>query len=397
MTIITNCTVLFSFWMGLPLAACAQSLHWLGTLGGSRSDAYGVSADGKVVVGSARDSQQRTRAFRWTRAAGMQPLEDFESVASSEARGVSADGSVVVGWLNLGQGERAFRWTASDGLAILIDTPSRALGVSADGNLVVGWAELTENAQAFRWTPQTGLQVIGGGYTQAWGVSADGRTIVGRMLTADGYRAFRWTEQQGMQGLGVPENGSQSYAYAVSTDGRVVVGSWSPRGSTRVRAFRWSEAQGMHTITPHDEWLSDARGVSADGSLVVGIAAYYAHGRAFRWSSETGAENLNEIFVHLLPDGSHLANAFAISPDGRYIVGMGHSSQTMRLEAFLLDTWRTGDTNGDRRIDEADLLAVLFAFGTSGSGDTHHEDVNHDGIVDDADLFVVLLAYDRQE
>lgn len=376
------------------LTVDAQSLYWLGTLGGSRSDAYGVSADGRVVVGSARDAEERTRAFRWTRHEGIQPLETLPASTYSEARGVSADGSVVVGWVSLQGSERAFRWTEAGGIEFLTSASSRALGVSADGNVVVGWAQLAQGTQAFRWTPHTGLQAIGGGSTQAWGVSADGRTVVGRMPGASGYQAFRWTEQHGMQGLGVPANGLQSYAYAVSADGRVVVGSWSPRGSTRVRAFRWSEGQGMHTITPDDEWLSDVRGVSADGNLVVGIAAYYAHGRAFRWSPETGAENLNEVFAYMLPDGSHLANAFAISPDGRYIAGVGHNWQRMRYEAFLLDTWRTGDTNGDYRIDDVDLLSVLFAFGSAGTGDTRHEDVNHDGIVDDADLLIVLLGYD---
>ncbi|MCX7993563.1 MAG: hypothetical protein N2651_07815 [Fimbriimonadales bacterium] len=374
----------------VPPAMEAQSLYWLGTLGGTRSDAYAVSADGRVVGGSARDSQERTRAFRWTRSEGLQPLEDFPSLTAGEARGVSANGAVIVGWINTGQGERAFRWTEAAGMELLTSVSSRALGVSADGNVVVGWAQ----QQAFRWTPQTGLQAIGGNSTQAWGVSADGRTVVGRMLTGSAYEAFRWTETHGMQGLGVPANGLQSYAYAVSADGKVVVGAWSTRGSTRVRAFRWSEEHGMHTITPDDEWLSDARGVSADGSLVVGIAAYYAHGRAFRWSPETGAENLNELFAFLIPDGSHLSNAFALSPDGRYIVGVGHNWQTMRYEAFLLDTWREGDTNGDYRIDDADLLAVLFAFGSAGTGDTRHEDVNHDGTVNDADLLTVLLRYD---
>jgi probable HAF family extracellular repeat protein len=37
----------------------------LGTLGGSRSEAYGVSADGRVVVGGAEDAFIRTHAFRW--------------------------------------------------------------------------------------------------------------------------------------------------------------------------------------------------------------------------------------------------------------------------------------------------------------------------------------------
>jgi hypothetical protein len=50
-----------------------------------------------------------------------------------------------------------------------------------------------------------------------------------------------------------------------------------------------------------------------------------------------------------------------------------------------------GDVDGDGCVDDADLLAVLFAFGNSGSG--LDEDVNCDGTVDDADLLEVLFNF----
>jgi len=50
-----------------------------------------------------------------------------------------------------------------------------------------------------------------------------------------------------------------------------------------------------------------------------------------------------------------------------------------------------GDVNQDGIVDDADLLAVLFAFGcSSGCG---AEDINGDGIVDDADLLTVLFNF----
>lgn len=48
-----------------------------------------------------------------------------------------------------------------------------------------------------------------------------------------------------------------------------------------------------------------------------------------------------------------------------------------------------GDVNGDGCVDDADLLAVLFAFG----GNSPLEDVNGDGVVDDADLLMVLFSF----
>jgi probable HAF family extracellular repeat protein len=54
--------------MGLLSSAVgwSQSLIWLGTLGGGASEAYAISADGRVVVG-----MSNTRAFRWTADTGM--------------------------------------------------------------------------------------------------------------------------------------------------------------------------------------------------------------------------------------------------------------------------------------------------------------------------------------
>jgi hypothetical protein len=49
------------------------------------------------------------------------------------------------------------------------------------------------------------------------------------------------------------------------------------------------------------------------------------------------------------------------------------------------------DVNGDGCVDDADLLAVLFAFGQTGSGLA--EDINCDQVVDDADLLSVLFAF----
>ncbi len=51
-----------------------------------------------------------------------------------------------------------------------------------------------------------------------------------------------------------------------------------------------------------------------------------------------------------------------------------------------------GDTNGDLTIDDADLLAVLFAFGS----DDGAADLNGDGTVDDADLLIVLFNFGIQ-
>jgi len=133
----------------LATVAWSQSITWLGTLGGRESEAYGVSADGSVVVGWSYNAAWQSRAFRWTAAGGMQDLGTLPGGNRSEAWGVSADGSVVVGWAANAAGRgRAFRWTASGGMEDLNTTYASLLtngsvliearAISPDGRYIVG-------------------------------------------------------------------------------------------------------------------------------------------------------------------------------------------------------------------------------------------------------------------
>jgi hypothetical protein len=118
-----------------------------------------------------------------------------------------------------------------------------------------------------------------------------------------------------------------------------------------------------------------------------------------RWqlgTATTQVEDLNQTSAALLTDGSVLRSAKAFSANGRYIVGWGYNAATGRDEAFLLDTQGCASENGDVDangcVDDADLLAVLFNFGSSGSN-LGREDTNCDGVVDDADLLQVLFNF----
>jgi len=70
--------------------------------------------------------------------------------------------------------------------------------------------------------------------------------------------------------------------------------------------------------------------------------------------------------------------------------GQQEVTTTVHLKVYP-PTRVEGDVNGDRCVDDADLLAVLFAFGQVG--DDMPEDVNRDRIVDDADLLIVLFNF----
>ena len=436
----------------MATVAWSQTLTWLGTLGGDWSSAFGVSADGSVVVGRSRNSTGQEIAFRWTALGGMQPLDS----RIEEITDFTPDGSVLVGYYRVNWEERAFRWTVSGGIQDLGTLPggdrSEAYAVSADGSVVVGRARNAAGQwRAFRWTQATGMQDLGtlGGYSSmANDVSADGSVVVGYAVNADGLeRAFRWTEAGGMQDLGVLPNYDEGYAVAVSADGQVVLGVSKSRDFWRSpRVFRWTPNGmqdlggpydenpdyneyfyiGVHDVSvdcsvavgymSHSDWPvsaaafwrdyfdtfrtpSIALAVSDDGSVVLGDASIYVDddyvSGPVRWR-QGNLENfdfLNITYARLLADGSYIYEASEASFDGRYIVGTGYNAATQRVEAFLLDTGTgvNGDVNGDGCVDDSDLLQVLFAFGDTGS--RLPEDLNGDGTVDDADLLEVLFNF----
>jgi probable HAF family extracellular repeat protein len=324
----------------------AQSgwIYDLGVLpGGYESGAGAVSADGSVVVGASFPVPTYTRASRWSLSEGLVSLGTLTGAeAESSASGVSADGSVIVGTArdrppgaDVGSNV-AYRITAADGMQSLgapIDRASYAHGVSADGTVVVG----TSGAIAFRWTAASGIQplnVFGGTRpSDALAASADGSVIVGGGNINDTHqRAFRWTTQYGSQDLGTL--GGFSVATATNSDGTVVVGASrlpdSDQAIGRNHAFIWTNATGMQdlgVVSGFDD--SEARGVSGDGTLVVGsLGKASGRGSSFIWSPSSG---MMDLAVYLPSIGIGITdwetlNAAAISSDGKAIVGMGTKS-----------------------------------------------------------------------
>ncbi|MCA2692911.1 MULTISPECIES: PEP-CTERM sorting domain-containing protein [unclassified Microcystis] len=329
--------------IGVAFPAQAASFQGLGFSPGGDpattfSRAFGVSADGSVVVGISFGG-----AFRWTQATGMVGLGDLLAGGfSSSANGVSADGSVVVGYGSGANGIEAFRWTQGTGMVGLGDLPgdifeSIAFGVSADGSVVIGRSRGANGFEAFRWTQATGMvglgDLPGGNFgSSASGVSADGSVVVGQAnspsLALVG-QAFRWTQLTGMVGLGDLQGGSfGSSASGVSADGSVVVGYGN--SANGIEAFRWTQATGMVGLgdLPGGSFNSFATGVSGDGSVVVGIgnAGNSSIGETFIWNSSQGMRSLQAVLTNdygLNLTGWTLREATGISADGLSIVGFG--------------------------------------------------------------------------
>jgi probable HAF family extracellular repeat protein len=403
------------------------SQNWL------ESQAYGVSADGSVVVGWSYSGDQlgylTWEAFRWSADDGIQGLGFLPGgpYARSGANAVSADGTTIVGQsISSNSMSEAFRWTAGGGMQPLGDLPggnfeSQALGASADGSVVVGYGISADGQEAFRWTAAGGMQGLGdlpgGDYLSvAQAVSADGSVVAGIGTWGAGWAdqqyAFRWTAAEGMESLGVlPEAPAQtSRGYGVSADGNVVVGwSSSPNGNYnyQAEAFRWTAATGMRGLgdLPGGYFDSWAWAASADGAVIVGTSLTELYNEAFIWDASHGMRHLQTVLeteYGLDLTGWTLEYASAISPDGLAIAGWGINPSGWR-EAWLaaIPPVLLGDVNCDGSVGFGDinpfvlLLADPAAWRQTYAGcPLANGDINQDGLVDFGDInpFIALLS-----
>jgi probable HAF family extracellular repeat protein len=240
------------------------------------------------------------------------------------------------------------------------DHPSDARACSADGSVVVGSSRNGDGVQqAFRWTAETGMLPLTtpAGQTMSWAndVSADGTCAVGwagsDFGSAVGWEGVRWGPGGGLDIISV--SGAGVWAKGVSGDGSVVV------GVADEEAFRWTVASGLELLgTLYDTWdvhRSDAEAVSGDGLTIVGHSIgsedITSIRDTFRWTEATGMVALG---------GGHTATG--VSADGSVIVG------TLDAGTGLWEAYRWTEATG---IDPLGLYAPNFhsrAQGVSWDG-----------------------------
>ena len=176
--------------------------------------------------------------------------------------------------------------------------------------------------------------------------------------------AFLTTQQlyatsPSFQGLGyMPRSWLWSEATGISADGTTVVGSgifYHPLGGTYNQGFRWTVAGGLESFDSDEATLDEIpHDVSADGSVVVGSPAY-------RWTQAEGGTLLG-----LIPGGSgtHGSTARAVSDDGAVVAGESEGTFQWR-EAFR---WTQGTGMVGLGYLGLPSQGSSFALGISGDG-----------------------------
>jgi len=219
------------------------------------------------------------------------------------------------------------------GATFQILSPGIANGVSGDGTVVVG----QNNSGGFSWTSGGGLQVLGSVAANA--ASLDGSVIGGLVNNGGSEEAARlsggiWTPLGGLGPTGC--DAFVSSTYGISADGSIVVGlGWD---GCSAGAFRWTESDGMVALPQDGPNSARANSISGDGMFVGGWdEGAGGQRRAALWDS-----NFQETLV-LAGQPGNAAGAgevWGINNDGSIFVGWGTSSMASTNGPFV---WRDGD------------------------------------------------------
>jgi probable HAF family extracellular repeat protein len=334
--------------------------------GGFLSKAYGVSPNGRFVVGATEVETDKNEAFRWENGA----LETLGRVAelqvscilascdqgvvltdSSSALAVSSNGSVVGRvctpdtpfYLDLGPQCAAARFVGSTPVPLQPELHlleglydwyrGAATALSADGSVVYGDYRLWEFSPygdlgdqyggIFRWQDSVPTVLASGGLVasslpERVKVSPDGGAYAYRTMSA-----ATWPEvviHTFLHKLGEDTELGLDWASDVSELGLVVVGQSSSQ------AARWHG--GSVTLLgdlPGGDEVSWALAVSDAGHVIAGWGKTIAGQEAFLWTAESGMQRLADVLTdHGLDlSGWTLEQATGLSASGRTIVGWG--------------------------------------------------------------------------
>ncbi len=291
--------------------------------------------------------------FIWSSEEGGRVVGQVTDLGVAGNETISADGSLIsasvvnpntgieeVGVYSLATDE----WTYLGGLGtVTMGSESSSWGMSSNGEHIVGiaWANAS-NAHATIWNGMEAPVDLGATTpntnSRANDVSTDGTVVVGWAQNDMGFRMGVYWEN-GVQEIITDEDGnSMDEAMSVSADGQIITGiTWDGNG------FIWNRTEGF-TIFTHENsnYITIISSISDDGKTAVGFSYNPMEGpllgEGIIWEKENGFQKMNDYVQNLGFDneGITFSVVTAISPDGKYLGGIGVNWDEQLAKGFVI-------------------------------------------------------------
>lgn len=267
----------------------------LGHLGGSWSEAWGISDANHVVGNSMIAGESKPRGFRWRQATGMVDLGLVGKVLGTgpvvwfTAKDISNNGAIVGSFSNKSAnngGMGGYAMTSEAHIVpncAVVDSSANALN---DAGYYTGQAYCTGGGPVFEAYRGAGLQLSSG----FGGIDAVGHGIneTGHVVGSNGsYHAFKWTQTGGSVDLQPNEDDAEyhSVANGINKDD-LVVGAKSRKDGSATYAFVYGQGISMTTLPALcTRWPanSTAFAVNRDGWVVGGSQTCSGEYHATLW------------------------------------------------------------------------------------------------------------------
>ncbi len=343
-----GCGVIMAAAAHTALADVQYSILDLGTLGGTRSEAYDINNSGRVV-GFAKTAANLSQGFITAPSSAINPTTDAIGVlpggTNSYAYGINASG-VVAGYSQSSAGDRAFRYSGGTltNLGTVAGAWSYGYGINNSGHVVAGsstknGASPPTHAALFTATKSYDLGSLAGVNADSWGQAINnGGAVTGYSnVDAGGYyvdHPFVWTPTAPNGTSGTTTDigtlgGTYGYAWGINDGGQVVGGSYLAN-DLDYHAFKYSAGTKTDLGTLGSSF-SEAYDVNLAGVAVGTSDAVPGTSHAFVYLNGT----MNDLNSLIAPgSGWTLQNARGINDFGK-IVGYG-MSPSGQVHAFLL-------------------------------------------------------------